>query len=465
MTSLTQPEDVFALHGLWWLPADAETRIGGTLDFHSDGGGTLRLHGGLRGEAALARSEIVFGETDRGPVTLTDALQTGHHARGEQRNVTSETWRCHTLVIGRHWAEGDLTPIAFARLETILLPWWTAKSRPHHEWDTDGRGEILRVDLPSSLRADIAGGKLSIDWLSASRLGQMEAQIDAAPGLAYEPSQPVTVANLWRELITPSLFLTTFATGQADGIARLTVQEDLAEVSSPADVRFSRWWGTPLSSSPDWWSFLLPFEDFEARFDELCRLWFDLHASIRTSLQEFFSVSFTPSMYLEDSFNRTVRSLELFHRARMGGQLMSDVDYRDLLDRVKGAVTRDQWQVASMRLNYGNEPTQKQRLEELVMRAGSPIAPLIESFRKFPRRVVDRRNQLTHGSEGKPPSMTDLHMAWASDCLAVVFHAVLLRELGFDEDATEALVTRSRAWKQASWPGNPWIGEALGNLP
>jgi hypothetical protein len=321
------------------------------------------------------------------------------------------------------------------------------------------------LEQPDNLIANLSDRRLSLTWHTSSSFSINTAEVSMVPGLDFEFAESMPVHRIWSECVTPVMFLTTFATGIPDGISRIWVGEDASDTRPGAELRFARWWAGTSPESLRWWDFLVPFQEVEKDFESLLVRWFEIAEDARSALLEYFSVPLTSGMYLEDSFNRTVRSLELLHRGLIGGQLLPDDDYQTLLLAVKGALPKRDWDIASMRLRYGNEPTQKQRLDALVERSGDPVAELIQSFHKFTRRVVDKRNELTHGPQLGQSTISWEHMAWAQQCLAVVFQSVMLKELGFDEEQSATMIRDSGGWKQISWPGNVWVGEALGNVP
>jgi hypothetical protein len=95
-------------------------------------------------------------------------------------------------------------------------------------------------------------------------------------------------------------------------------------------------------------------------------------------------------------------------------------------------------------------------LDELIDAAGEPVASEISSYTKFTRRVINMRNQFTHGDG----DLSHLHMFWATRILDVVFYSVLLRELGVADDDVGRFVRESRVWRQITSMDNVWLRQA-----
>ncbi len=457
-------DETLEARGVWWYADSDDLKVGGILSYSQQTGGLLRLQGGLCRRDTDPRQGVLLGRTDtRGLVTIADAhlVKSTDVLSGE---VINEDWRCYTIFVGEGLGDGQETLFETMRLSTGRLPWWVRKPFPETEHGVNGEVAVT-VQVPEALEACLGEDTLRMIRVESSRHSLMEIEVTVQPYLCYRPAGPIPYEAYWEKFVTPTLFFLTLATGEADWLrdiwvtsvegASATQDGGKSEPTAPIRVLTSRW-SSPAREEvgvPRWWEFTLPFEHVEDRFETVWAKWFEVHTRARAALLEFFSVPLSPEVYLEDTFSRVVRALELWHRALVGGVLVPEKEYEAVLVKVRQALTRSEWEIVGMRLRYGNEPTQKRRLDELIEEAGLPLTHLISQYTKFTRRVIDMRNQMTHGAAGVPPIMTDEEMFWAQKALEAVFFAVLLRHL-FPNEEVESMIVGSRAWNNLNVPAN-----------
>lgn len=454
-------ESLRTFRGQWWLPAEPTKRVGGTLDFVAGEGGSLEIHGGLAGEEAPPWPIVIFGDAGGKLVTITDAHYRGHTIRGlpPDRRISREEWRCFEVLIDHHAEEGGDARFDSFALGTSGLPAWVGKPSPDMQHG-DGGQISIKVDIPAPLSVEIDGvGTVMLSWGEGYQHSGNSISLDVTPRLEFRPLEPTTTQDAWLSFVTPTLFFLTLASGTADRISSLHVGLDDSEehpYGLYAEMLVARWADElPRSNEARYWEQLLPFSAVEPRFDDLLRNWFDLYATTRDSLLDFFAESFTPFMFAEESFVRVVRSMESWHRAEIGGTYMPAERFEALLHKLRQSLDEEEWAFADMRLAHGNERTLRQRLEELVGLAGQPVQELLARYKAFPQRVVRTRNSLAH--EGRlGDAFTEEELFWAQKTLEHVFRSVLLRRLGLAEPEVEEAVRRSAEWR--------WLSDANNRL-
>jgi hypothetical protein len=101
--------------------------------------------------------------------------------------------------------------------------------------------------------------------------------------------------------------------------------------------------------------------------------------------------------------------------------------------------------VVGSRLKHLTEPTQKERLSELVQRA-SPVLPgLFADQPEFVNELVEARNRRVHpGGDRRTPPLSAPGLYRVARTAEYVVQALLLQELGFGEAAAAGLFTRNR---------------------
>src|SRR5688572_30330719 len=105
----------FVVQGYWWIPADRNRRLTGTLKFDHRSGATLELSGRFRGfrsfepggfGAPSARSVVVGRTADGQSMTLFDVVEQESVRRPSSRRgrrFERATYSSHLLARGHHF--------------------------------------------------------------------------------------------------------------------------------------------------------------------------------------------------------------------------------------------------------------------------------------------------------------------------------------------------------------------------
>jgi ApeA N-terminal domain 1 len=153
------------------------------------------------------------------------------------------------------------------------------------------------------------------------------------------------------------------------------------------------------------------------------------------------------AMYVEHRFVNLIWGLEAFHRRKTGGG--SDAiaaKVSRILDRIDDAGDK-RW--LAKRLERAHEPSLEQRLFEIfkVLQIGLDE----EKLRSFCQACAQRRNDISHyGGERHDASYSEFlkDLNNKSEALSVLYHALLLHEVGIDAQILKR-----------------WIFESFGSLP
>lgn len=465
--------------GRWWIPGPNERRVTGVLTFSPDDGGNLTLDGSLgdpRSQRHGKPSTVIFGETNDGlAVSVLDGHYSGSQERasGETEDVSEERWMFFVCVSGAHLEHGYSTLCNSAALSTRMLSEWAIDGSPRDTSEEPGKFRI-ETDVPESISASLQFGEIELKWLSSQRWSHRRVSVSVNPNVVVSFDTPVAIDTIWDVFVTPTLYFMAFVTGDPDRVVQLTASR---EVDSETELdrqlhgdKKSQWftvysvaWTSSIPNKESrFWEFPLPLSEARERFATLLPKWFLICESISDALLEFFSITLEPGMFLEDSFSRSVRSTEIWHRKMVGGTIMSRDKFSSLLDKLHFHCTREEWDLVQMRMRYGNELTQKARLDDAIKRAGPLLVDLVGRYKKtagtnFTRAVVDMRNEMAHGQDGEDPPLTNSEMVWAMRTLQAVFMCNLMNELGFSEDEIKGIVTRWTIWKVLDSPFNDWL--------
>ena len=450
-TSLDGDDSSWTAHGQWWLPSSPEHKVGGVLTMNTDGRFDLVLSGGLDVDP-FSRDQTILGLTGNNErLTASEVYLSGARRAGfgEDASHTEQRWRGWTLFRGAHFPEGTATPFSSVSISTDRLSEWCPASLPMT--NREGRKTIVEIEEPDPVRANTELGGISIVWPQRESISvDKGVSIAMHPKLVLEPNSPLTLDDLWSHFTMPMLFFLTLCTASPNYVHEIQVtvgDPSHFETFGTAAVITSKWRSNAVQEESHYWEHLIPFALVRPQFEQICVTWLNIMDEYRVPLLEFFSVMLERSMFLEDSFLRVVRAIEVWHRLRFGGQILPAVQFKDLMNRLEGSLPTEEWDLVRMRLQFGNEWSLKSRLDDLISRGGEPIAAIMQGgYKRFSRRVVDARNQLTHGGGDEVSPLTDQEMIWARQTLEMVFILDVLDALGVGENSSE-LVRKTNLWR------------------
>ena len=146
------------------------------------------------------------------------------------------------------------------------------------------------------------------------------------------------------------------------------------------------------------------------------------------------------------------QALESLHRRLLGGQYVSDAEYKAVRKAILRAVptgTREDLRNAlQARLRYGNDLFQRRRFEELVELIGPQAAVFIDVQEDFVDRVVAQRNFLTHDVPDRIHPPMDVHDMYRHVLrLRALLGVLLLREIGISPDQSAEAIRNARWFK------------------
>lgn len=428
--------------GLWWLPGNPAKRTYGTFEFTSQGG-MLTTSGELIGiKEPWPEQATILGELDNGDrVTLLEARVGSIRVNND--DVQGEDWKISSLLIGTWAALGMDETFSTLSFRSLRLSEW-ASSRPR----VSGARQSMEVKWRESVRFDLVSlGWLTLQWEQQASFTDHSANMTIHPTAVFHAEDVRSLRQLWDEFVVPFVEFMMLATGGRDGIQSLRLRGPVpAGTKHPALVTPNVDWYTSTlpvgDETPDSrQQHLIKFRELEERLPGVIQRWFELERQHRFALRQFSAVVLSPSGSNEDSFDRTVRALEVWHRLDSDETLMTSEQYGALLDRLADAAPEHSTFIRQ-RMQYQNAPSLKQRLDALVGEAGEPVGAAIAHSPKFIRRTVDTRNELTHradaGTHFDPPNLRAAEHLWQ-----LVLRAVLLRRLGFEGSELEPMLSRT----------------------
>jgi len=195
--------------------------------------------------------------------------------------------------------------------------------------------------------------------------------------------------------------------------------------------------------------------------EDVLRRWFDLVATHGEMMGLLFG-TLSSRMYVRSKLVVLASVAEAFHRSTtVRTPIRTDV-HDKVTDVVLAALddptARGHYERV---LRYANQLSQRERIQELIERAGTVVAPLSRRPGRLAQRITETRNALVH-LPAEPREVLHGHeLIEAVELLVLVLHANLLLEFELGDERTAALLERSYGqqllWERlhrrhAAWP-------------
>lgn len=446
----TQATTTREFSGEWWLPDKPTKRVGGILRFDSEAGGLLDLLGTLTNSDDFESDLVIFGQAGGQLVTVPRGFLLGSTSTflpGAEQ--TSQRWKCDRVLVGDHIREGDSAKFSMFTVTTHNLSRWTSRPIPKIE-ESDDNVVKVSIPLPPPLVAHLEHDlTLTLRWSQRQRHSFMSIDVSVEACLDIS-SSPMTLDEFYDDILNPILILLALCTSAPDRLAQLWI--DLADRTAEAfpkvlQVLSTSWISafTP-ESKIDSGQFLIRFEDVEDRFQDFLQRWLTTYRNLRRSLLDFFSVLLTRGMYIDESFLRTIRSLESWHRDRFPDEKSKDeIDLDRILNSLNKLVPSTDISLLKSKLEFAHEPSLRQRLDSLVDSSPNPIIELLKPYKNFSKRCVATRNSLVHHVR-RDDAFKDVEMYWAERTLRHILTGNLLTELHLPPAIISQCLSRAREW-------------------
>jgi hypothetical protein len=446
------------LVGRWHVHHAPDVVAYGELVIEGDRG-ILSLTGGLTDHDDNAEPCLIFGMCDDGTkVTLVGAWRqnsrVSHPSDGLEAH--SEVWNALSAYSGAWLPNGAKTRFTRAALSTRRLNEW-AGVRPRADLGrTDGE-IVIRVPAPSGRSVDVADlGQVDLYWAQGTSHGEFEASVRVTPRLTVAFARPLDAEDVWAEFTVPSVHWLILATGGRDELLELKLWPEVVDGEAeprrhPAldpvvDSLLHSWKKSPEGVAPiARRNQVVPLDHDVLTLERSLPTWYEIHRKHRVALIRFFAQTTDPAQFADESFERIVRSLEVWSGTEDSEGAMSEADYRALLARLEAAHPSE-WTFLKSRLQFANAKTLKQRLDSLLKEAGEPMVEVSQRWKAFVRRTVQTRNSLIHQGE-VGDKFSYIEMFKAERVWELVLFAILLRRLGADSETVAEMLARTNQWE------------------
>ena len=191
---------------------------------------------------------------------------------------------------------------------------------------------------------------------------------------------------------------------------------------------------------------LFTLGDGGVAFAELIPRWMTLRRDLNECLTPYFALVYAPPTFQDTRLIALAQALEAYHRLRYTQWVIPEEEFNQTRKAMVKAIPQEQRDLLAGRLAFLNEPSQKDRLRQLVLRT-SPVLPgLFSNQPQFVNEMVEERNRRTHPAGGnRPRPLAAAALYRVVRTADYIIQACLMQELGFGE-AVEDLFNRNREY-------------------
>ncbi len=185
----------------------------------------------------------------------------------------------------------------------------------------------------------------------------------------------------------------------------------------------------------------------EKRTHEIIGKWFENYSNIEDILDLFFYNENQSFTYLQHKFLNLVQALESFHRYNRNNLISNNLLHQKRIEEILNSVPLEHKEWLNRKLAHSNEPTLRDRIEELYSDFNFILDRILSSKRKRKyvlSKICATRNYLTHfDSSTKIHSAKLLELYPLSEFITFWLKLCLLKSLGFNKDEIESIVNEN----------------------
>lgn len=455
----------FEYKGIWWLPAEPEKEVPGTLRFTPDDGATLDLIGSFKDMTQMGTTlnpEIILGFSSGKNITLHKCLEIESHLSFPGLLETS--FRAMTVFVGAYFQKPEDIKFKVLQVHYLYLDEWVNISGFDIEYDK--HEAVIKYKRPEPIHVTVGDDyKISI-WIQPTYPGlsrvQKEARIKQKTHIVVEPSEEKPFDEYRNIMYRIRNFLSL---GVMERVYPLEIKgttevnkqmiEEGKAYYPPVEI-FYRSPDIPREPKTIYpFEMLFAFESISHRFEAFLRNWFEKAELLEPVYNLYFATLYNPRMYLEHKFLNLTQIVEPFHQHTYGGKYLSDEDYEEAYDALVNAIPdwieRDFRESLETRLRYANEFSLRKRLQDICNEYWEILSKFIKNKDTFIHRVVDTRNYLVHHDEElKQRAARGRDLFRLIQKLRILVEICLLTELGFSPKEVKKLFAAHRRYRHES---------------
>lgn len=452
--------------GQWWIPAEPQRTVAGTLRFSPMQGFTMELVGAFKDVTELQQTAtypLIIGVAPTRLVTLYDCMEAGTQLTFP--GLITQRISPSYGFIGAHFADPSELNFHVMEAQFSYLADWTGISALQVSMQQRvPRGEKLyevSYALPPELKVEVPGASIGLSHSFRSEGDVLrEITVRQSVSLRVEVANELFFEDWLARYVFPLRNFLSLATDRPNHITDiLFYSKEKTMITSKGEVRpipirvvFRQPFFEPIEKrrlSP--FDMMFALDDVKDNFELILTRWLELSEALAEPLDLFFAVQYDRRMHLGHQFLNVVQAAEAYHRQCIRNEVLPKDDHEKRVKAILSSVPAEHTIWLEDVLNYTNEPRLRQRLKDLIDRAGPAGVRLVGDVGRFIQRVLDTRNFLTH----RDPDLADraahgADLYWLTKKLSFILQASYLAELGLAVNQIAELFERNQHYALAT---------------
>lgn len=455
--------------GFWWLPSDPENQVAGTLTFEEDNGNIqLNLIGSFQELIDFPQYEIVLGFTNKGKkITLFNCRTTKStiNVPGFSNSILTANY----AFVDANFNDVNKMLFYKAKVSYDHLWDWASINNITHNEKRDAKqnylGDTFDSNLPSDISATITEGKISVSYISHVNSSAIDLNFNFHQDafLQIEPDRELSISELESRFIYPLQIFLTLATNQPNSVTSLKVYSrhtmgnaiNSSSEHNPKEMPIEVFFKTkrnkkikPHKKTIPKFRMLFALEDIEIQFSLFMQRWFNAASQVDSTCKLFFSASNKSEGYLQNHFLNLVQAAESYHRRRVKNQALSDDEHQTRINAILASAPSEYEEWLKEKLHFSNEPSLKERLNDLLLETKGALDPIITDSELFVKTVKNTRNYYTHWNKSlEKKAAKGEELFRLTQRLSFLVQTCLLIEIGFTPDRCATILGKNKEYQ------------------
>ncbi|MHB1464048.1 MAG: ApeA N-terminal domain 1-containing protein [Thermoleophilia bacterium] len=436
--------------GRWWLAREEEATTG-TLSVSQE---EIILEidspfSEIPGESQFWNIPTLVGKLFSGEeITLHDCRQISSSSR-----KTSQ-YQVFGAFFGALLPLPGMRRFKWAKLNLSHLTAWSNMHGFDYTTETNAEGrkkDIQTFTIPNNIKVQLEDDTVEIanELYShfETRNTHQQTKYRHTVVLYIDTQEEFSIQELYSRYFLPIQNLLTVATGVNTSITKIEVSvndRDLVDVFFPSYLRVVH----DDSHNLIHWS-QMPFnlDDISKNIEDIFKKWLELCGERRPITDLYFGVRYAKFIYLEQKFLNLTQTAESFHRMSndYDKKVYSDTEYVEMVSSSVSSLAGKKRNYIEMKLKYGNEPSFRTRLKELISYTADVMNPIMGSRSTFINDVVNARNYYTHYDDAlKEQVEKNIDLIELNMKLDILLQALFLSEIGISGPEAAERFKRNR---------------------
>jgi len=405
----------FKYDGVWFLPEKPDEKFHGTLTYDCAEGTELSLNGCFKPLHNFNKDNVVLGECGGAPrITLLGCTYKKPAEHGMDSSIYY--YGAESTLIGAHFPERAAIKFKALKVQDLNTRSWLGETTSYNNGNIRHAFDPVHVasleDVNIEILPGVGGGDRPYLIIKAS--------------VAEAHNILRAISDRFHDLLSLATGTPVVATDICGFV------DENTEVKIYHAPRYS---GKPVIILRD--DMVFTFDDISRNSQAVFTSWFNSWKEIEAVHELYFSNLCRPAPYPRARFLSYVQALEVYHRQMIMKKnlpiLINEFEARK--KRMYSTMNPEDKKWFHKRMNYGYEPTQRDRLKEILDLLPVPFALEKKQRDNLVGVIVSTRNYYVHLDQSSMEGVvTDEHKIWhLAQRLKMLVEVLLLNELGFDE--------------------------------